>query len=143
MFIQPDSERVTVEILSPAMDGMATVAVGVPDRWAGQDHLQVESDGTPQVEYPARFGSTIRLTAWSVRRSTAKQMAAAAAGILATYAGGLDARYRIISGVLATPDDETGAVLATCLLHLDQRGIPAGHPEPPLGPTTPSNPEGE
>lgn len=125
MYVQPDAERTTVDVLAPAMRGEATVAVGIPRDWAGESHIQVDSDGTPEIQYPARFGSSIRITAWASNRTEAKRLAAKASAILHAYEGPVDARFRITAGVLVTPDDETGAVLAFCNLRLDQRGIPA------------------
>jgi len=126
--IPPDAEHVTIDYLTPALLARGqdvTVGVDIPTTWATgtKSHVQVALDGTPEVTYPIRWRTTIRLTAWASTTTAAKALAALAHGLMLQHPGSPEVgSVRPLTGTLPTRDPVTGAQLASVTVQVNLTG---------------------
>lgn len=126
----PDAERLVVDYLTDELADLgeeATVAIGVPNGWKPGDiaHIQVDSDGTPQLVHPALAHVTIRLVARASSTTEAKRLAALAHGVLLAHNGGNGIASTFpLTGVLPARDPETFAELASVTARVTVRSTP-------------------
>jgi len=126
--VPPDAEHVAVDYLTSALLARAqdvTVGVNIPATWVAgtKPHVQVALDGTPIVEYPILFRSTIRVTCWHASTTTAKALAALCQAILCAHPGSVQvASVQPLTGVLPARDPDTGVQLASISVRLNLRG---------------------
>jgi len=126
--IPPDAEHVTIDYLAPALLARGqdvTVGVDVPTTWATttKPHVQVALDGTPEVTYPIRWRTTIRLTAWASTTTAAKALVALAHGLMLQHPGSPEVgSVRPLTGTLPTRDSVTGAQLASVTVQVNLTG---------------------
>lgn len=96
-----------------------TVAIGVPESWSSLDseqtpHIQVDSDGVPDIRNNLVGFATIRVTAWAHSTGEAKRLAAMAQGLLCGHPGAEIIKGATpLTGVLPARDPETSAELAS------------------------------
>ena len=126
--IPPDAEHVVIDYLSPALLARGqdvTCGVNIPTTWtsATKPHVQVALDGTPEVTYPIRWRTTIRLTAWASTTTTAKALVALAHGLMLSHPGSPEVgSVRPLTGTLPTRDPVTGAQLASVTVQVNLVG---------------------
>ena len=126
--IPPDAEHVTIDYLTPALLARGqdvTVGVDIPTTWATgtKSHVQVALDGTPEVTYPIRWRTTIRLTAWASTTTAAKALAALAHGLMLQHPGSSEVgSVRPLTGTLPTRDPVSGAQLASVTVQVNLTG---------------------
>lgn len=101
----------------------AGVGIGVPANWTADSSpwVQVISDGTPRMSYPAAVHTTIRLVARAKQTTEAQRLCSLAQAVLSDHPGsdgapGQIARVRPLTGVMPVRDTDTRAELAwaTC-----------------------------
>jgi len=126
--VPPDAEHVTIDYLTPALLARGqdvTVGVDIPTTWTTttKAHVQVALDGTPEVTYPIRWRTTIRVTAWASTTTTAKALVALAHGLLLQHPGSPEVgSVRPLTGTLPTRDPVTGAQLASVTIQINLTG---------------------
>lgn len=124
----PDGERLALDYLKAALTGRgetATVGIGVPGGWTTEsgDHVQIGLDGTPVVEYPVLWRTTLRVTAWSPSTTEAKRLASLCEALLLSHPGSPGWSGCLPgTGVLPTDDPDTGAALASITVRQKLRG---------------------
>lgn len=133
-----DAERVTIDVLKAelaardALDYVTedlTVSVdypsGDPDA-PTVPHLQVVLDGTPTVAPAAEF-ATVRITAWGVSRTSAKNLAALAKAVLDAHGGNGDVwGFKPLTGPQPSDDPETGHPMCSLTMRVSVRAHPEG-----------------
>ena len=123
--IPTDAERATKDYLIAqfaARGTDVTCAIGEPQTWAAatKSHVQVALDGTPSATYPVTAASTVRLTAWAVKTTDAKNLCALAQGIMLAHQGGGGIQsVNFLTGTLPTKDEDTGAQLASATVRVN------------------------
>jgi hypothetical protein len=132
--VPPDAEHVVIDYLSPALLARGqdvTCGVNIPTTWnplpttqgGTKPHVQVALDGTPEITYPIRWRTTIRLTAWASTTSAAKALAALAHGLMLQHPGSPEVgSVRPLTGTLPTRDPVTGAQLASVTVQVNLTG---------------------
>ena len=126
--VPPDAEHVTIDYLTAALAARGqdvTCGVNIPTTWTTttKSHLQVALDGTPEVTYPIRWRTTIRLTAWASTTTAAKALAALAHGLMLSHPGSPEVgSVRPLTGTLPTRDPVTGAQLASVTVQVNLTG---------------------
>jgi len=124
----PDVERVVIDYLTTALAAHGqdvTCGVNVPTTWATgtKPHVQVGWDGTPEVQYPILWRTSVRITAWSSSTTTAKALAALCEALMCSHPGSATvASVQSLTGVLPTRDPDTGAQLASVSVRVNLRG---------------------
>ena len=126
--IPPDAEHVAIDYLTPALAARGqdvTCGVNIPTTWTSttKSHVQVALDGTPEITYPIRWRTTIRLTAWASTTTAAKALAALAHGLMLQHPGSPEVgSVRPLTGTLPTRDPVTGAQLASVTVQVNLTG---------------------
>ena len=126
--IPPDAEHVAIDYLTPALAARGqdvTCGVNIPTTWTSttKSHVQVALDGTPEITYPIRWRTTIRLTAWASTTTAAKALAALAHGLMLQHPGSPEVgSVRPLTGTLPTRDPVTGAQLASVTVQVNLVG---------------------
>jgi hypothetical protein len=130
--VPADAEHVVIDYLTSALVAHGqdvTVGVDVPIAWtltgttATKPHVQVALDGTPVMQYPILWRTTVRVTVWAGSTTTAKALVALAQGLLLSHPGSTQVgSIRPLTGTLPTRDPATGAQLATCTVQVNLLG---------------------
>jgi len=126
--VPPDAEHVAVDYLTSVLAARTqdvTVGVNIPATWVAgtKPHVQVALDGTPIVEYPILFRSTVRVNCWHASTTTVKALAALCQALLCAHPGSVQvASVQPLTGVLPARDPDTGAQLASISVRLNLRG---------------------
>jgi hypothetical protein len=128
LVVPPDAEHVAIDYLTPALAARGqdvTCGVNIPTTWTSttKPHVQVALDGTPEITYPIRWRTTIRVTAWASSTTTAKALVALAQGLLLQHPGSPEVgSVRPLTGTLPTRDPVTGAQLASVTVQVNLKG---------------------
>lgn len=126
----PDPELLVKSYLDDELaylDPAVTTGVGVPSGWTKSSprHLQIESDGTPEIVHPIVAYTTVRVVAWATDPTPAKELASRAMGHLLAHPGDDDvSAIRRLTGVLPARDPETKAELAAFTVRVGLRSQP-------------------
>lgn len=103
----------------------ADVDMSVPEDWTVSDGplLIVADDGGP-VTWPIKSQHTIRCTGWAAGRSKARQITAAALGLLGDgRPDGVAHASPNMGGIIDARDPRTGAYLASGLVIIQARTV--------------------
>jgi len=126
----PRVVRLVVTLLATLLDDLdeaATVAANVPRHWTptAGTHVQVASDGVPELDHPVAIYPTVRVTVWAADPDEADRVAGICLGLLAGHPGegGIGAT-RPLTGPLPARDADTGADLSSVTVRVTVRSVP-------------------
>ena len=114
MYLQQDSEREMIDLLSTATGAPEMIGVTLPDRWSPDKGMRitVESDGTP-VSSRGWTRETLRITVHGKQRSQVTRMMRMVDAFIMSPRSGHFLSIQPGAGILTVPDSKLGGHMSS------------------------------